>query len=87
MWLFSGPLLKEIRQYFDETAVHSNVDRTLYIYSGHDVTIVSLWRALGFEELIEPEYGASVVLELHEDIENESFFVKVGNKLRFISKH
>lgn len=87
MWLFSGPLLKEIRQYFDETAVHLNVDRTLYIYSGHDVTIVSLWRALGFEELIEPEYGASVVLELHEDIENESFFVKVGNKLRFISKH
>lgn len=71
-----GPLLKEVRTYFDHTTNHSNVDRSLYIYSGHDVTIVSLWRALGYEELLEPEYGSSIVLELHEDVENSDFFVK-----------
>ncbi|XP_035430321.1 prostatic acid phosphatase-like [Spodoptera frugiperda] len=71
-----GPLLKEMKQYLDEAVRHENVDRTLYVYSGHDVTVVSLWRALGFVDLLAPDYGASIVLELHEDIEQESFFVK-----------
>lgn len=71
-----GPLLKEVRQSFDEIVSQTNVDRSLYLYSGHDITIVSLWRALGYEELIEPEYGASIVMELHEDVENDTFFIK-----------
>ncbi|XP_013196183.2 prostatic acid phosphatase-like [Amyelois transitella] len=71
-----GPLLGEIRQHFKEAESHENTDRTLYLYSGHDVNVVSLWRALGHEELLEPEYGASIVLELHEEVEQESFFVK-----------
>lgn len=54
------------------------MDRSLVVYSGHDVTLVSLWRALGRRELLEPEYGASLVLELHEDVEQEAFFVKVS---------
>ncbi|XP_053601206.1 prostatic acid phosphatase-like isoform X2 [Plodia interpunctella] len=71
-----GPLLGEIRQHFKEMAVHEDFERSLYLYSGHDVNVVALWRALGFQELLEPEYGASVVLELHEEVEQESFFVK-----------
>ncbi|XP_075981914.1 lysosomal acid phosphatase-like isoform X2 [Anticarsia gemmatalis] len=71
-----GELLKQVRQQFDDTTSRVNVDRSLLVYSGHDVTIVSLWRALGFTELLEPEYGASIVLELHEDDENDVFFVK-----------
>lgn len=67
-----------MKQYLDEAVRHENVDRTLYVYSGHDVTVVSLWRALGFVDLLAPDYGASIVLELHEDIEQESFFVKVA---------
>ncbi|KOB74384.1 putative Lysosomal acid phosphatase [Operophtera brumata] len=42
---------------------HTNVDRSLLVYSGHDVTVVALWRALGFTELLEPEYGA-----IHHDV-------------------
>ncbi|XP_026726336.1 prostatic acid phosphatase-like isoform X1 [Trichoplusia ni] len=73
---YSGPLLKEIKQYFDAASEHESLDRSLLVYSGHDVTLVSLWRALGRAELLEPEYGASLVLELHEDVEQEAFFVK-----------
>lgn len=71
-------MLSEIKQYFNESVNHTNVDRVLYLYSGHDVTLVALWRALGFEELIEPDYGSSITLELHEDIEQNNFFVKVN---------
>ncbi|CAH2099627.1 unnamed protein product [Euphydryas editha] len=73
----TGPLLSEIRQYLQESVSHTNVDRSLYIYSGHDTNIVSLWRAFGFEELLEPEYGASLAIELHEEVEQDSFFIRV----------
>ncbi|XP_059049195.1 lysosomal acid phosphatase-like [Achroia grisella] len=72
-----GPLLGEIKQYLKETVNHENLDRSLYLYSGHDVNVVSLWRALGFQELLEPEYGASIALELHEEVEQDNFFIKV----------
>lgn len=73
-----GPFLRQITQYFEEIVNPVNIDssRTLYIYSGHDVNLVSLWHALGYEELLEPDYGASIVLELHEDVEQNNFFIK-----------
>lgn len=71
-----GPLFSEIKTGFTNTVANTNADRTVLIYSGHDVTVVAMWRALGFDELLEPEYGASIVLELHEVVEENSFFVK-----------
>lgn len=76
--MISGPLLKEITDTFYNCVHHINLDRSLLVYLGHDVNVVSLWRALGFEELLEPEYGASIVLELHEEVEQSTFFVKVS---------
>lgn len=73
-----GPLLEEIKQTLEETVSHTDLDRSLLLYSGHDVTLVALWRSLGFTELLEPEYGASIVLELHEDVEHDELFVKVS---------
>ncbi|XP_013148571.1 PREDICTED: lysosomal acid phosphatase-like [Papilio polytes] len=72
-----GPLLNEIKMNLQDSVSHTNLDRSLYIYSGHDVTVVSLWRTLGYTELLEPEYGASLVLELHEEVEQDTFFVKL----------
>ncbi|CAG4963629.1 unnamed protein product [Parnassius apollo] len=72
-----GPFLAEIKTNLQETVNHANLDRSLYLYSGHDVNVVALWRALGFEELLDPDYGASLVLELHEEVEQDSFFVKL----------
>ncbi|XP_068628776.1 lysosomal acid phosphatase-like [Battus philenor] len=72
-----GPFLDEIKKSFEESIRHTNMDKLLYIYSGHDVNVVALWRVLGYEELLEPEYGASLTLELHEEVEQDNFFVKL----------
>lgn len=70
-----------MKKSFEDTVNQVNMDgRIMYIYAGHDVNVVALWRSLGFQDLLEPEYGASLVLELHEEIEQDSFFVKVNFK-------
>lgn len=71
-----GPLLGEIKKHLRDSVSH-NVERSLYIYSGHDVNVVSLWRALGFEELLQPDYGASFAIELHEEVEQDDFYIRV----------
>ncbi|XP_041974334.1 lysosomal acid phosphatase-like [Aricia agestis] len=76
--LHTGPLLGDIRHHLEDNVQHTNVDRSLYVYSGHDVTVVSLFRALGFQELLEPEFGSSITIELHEEeVVKDSFYVKV----------
>lgn len=54
-------------------------DRNLYIYSGHDVTLVNIMRAL---EIIEqtsekPDFGATLAFELHRQNEMKDYEVKV----------
>lgn len=49
--------------------------KELFLYSGHDLTLVSLLRCLGIEELYKPQFGASVILELHNV--NKEYFIKV----------
>ncbi|CAK1548625.1 unnamed protein product [Leptosia nina] len=75
--LHTGPLLNNIRTHLQEAVTHTNMDRALYIYSGHDVNLVSLMRALGHTDLLEPEYGASILLELHEEVEQDTFYIKL----------
>lgn len=41
-------------------------DNTIAIYSAHDVTLVNFLRALGYDELIKPAYGATIGLELDQ---------------------
>lgn len=53
-------------------------DHKLVLYSAHDITIVNVWRALGFTDLIKPDYGASLVFELHTTRSGTSYEVKVG---------
>lgn len=53
-------------------------DRKMVLYSAHDITIVNVWRALGFTDLIKPDYGASLVFELHTTRSGTSYEVKVG---------
>lgn len=52
-------------------------NRKLFLYSAHDITIVNLWRALSFREYFIPDYGSSLVLELHELSNSTDFEVKV----------
>lgn len=50
--------------------------RPTYLYSVHDITLVNLLRTMGFtSEHLKPEYGATLVFEVHaiddiaEDVE------------------
>ncbi|XP_063634427.1 lysosomal acid phosphatase-like isoform X1 [Cydia splendana] len=74
-----GPLLSEMRENLEKCVSYSGEGpspRSLLVYSGHDVNVVALWRALNYTEDLEPEYGASLVFELHEELD-QGFFIKV----------
>lgn len=63
--LFAGPLLKEILHCMEESKDNPKSKRS-YFYSAHDVTIVNVMRTMGFtNELLKPDYGAMIILELH----------------------
>lgn len=53
-------------------------DRKMVLYSAHDMTIVNVWRALGFTDLIKPDYGASLFFELHKTRSGTNYEVKVS---------
>ncbi|XP_026465291.1 prostatic acid phosphatase-like [Ctenocephalides felis] len=43
-----------------------NSEGTIAVYSAHDVTLVNFLRALGYDELLKPDYGATIALELDQ---------------------
>ncbi|KAJ9586333.1 hypothetical protein L9F63_020041, partial [Diploptera punctata] len=64
--LIGGPLVGEITRNMENKRTGSlKPDRKMVLYSAHDLTIVNVWRALGFTDLIKPEYGAALLFELH----------------------
>ena len=63
---FVGPLLKEILHHMEESKDNLKSKRRSYFYSAHDITIVNVMRSMGFtNELLKPDYGAMIILELH----------------------
>lgn len=75
MSVFLGPLLKEILHYMEESR---NNPKRSYFYSAHDITIVNVMRTMGFtNELLKPDYGAALILELHLDNSGANQEVKV----------
>ncbi|XP_072758830.1 lysosomal acid phosphatase-like isoform X2 [Anoplolepis gracilipes] len=63
--LLGGPLLKEILSHMEEIRTDPKPKRS-YFYSAHDITIVNVLRTMGFtDELLKPDYGATLIFELH----------------------
>lgn len=56
-------------------------NRKLFLFSGHDITIVTIMRTLGFEKLLKPGFGASLTLELQKANAND-YIVQVRENLR-----
>lgn len=55
-------------------------NRSIFIYSGHDVTLVNLMRALDIidQTTMKPDYASALVLELHHSVTfKDDFEVKV----------
>ena len=78
--LHGGQLIK---RFLDNMNIFSNDSNTkkVYLFGGHDTTLMGSARALGIEFLI-PEYGTAIILEKLRDQNNE-LYVKVS-KLFFI---
>lgn len=55
----------------------NNLDnkRKLFLYSGHDITIVHVLRTLGVEGFLKPYFAASLIFELHKN--DGTYVVKV----------
>jgi len=81
--LIGGPL---VRYFLDHMAQHTNCKtsqcepRKFVQYSGHDSTLMSVYAALGYDELDMfkkmPHFADAIFLELHKD-EKENYFVQV----------
>lgn len=64
--IFPGPLLKEILLHMEEIKRTDSKPKRSYFYSAHDITIVNVLRTMGFtNELFKPDYGATLIFELH----------------------
>lgn len=72
--LRAGPLLKEILENMQNHESKESDKKKLFLYSGHDITLVSLMSAFGFDDLLKPGFGAAFNIELHKD--KEKSYVK-----------
>jgi len=71
----SGPLIKE---WVDHMEFPS---KKMFMYSGHDLTLLNLLRSLNASHTPLPQYGAALVMELHgagEDSVVEVFYYESG---------
>ncbi|CAO1431051.1 unnamed protein product [Diamesa tonsa] len=76
-----GPLMTEIIELMTNKRQHLfNHERTISIYSGHDVTLVNLMRAMNIIDQTskKPDYSAALVIELHHSLDHiDDYDVKV----------
>ncbi|KAF2883594.1 hypothetical protein ILUMI_22589 [Ignelater luminosus] len=74
--LKGGPFLKQVISRMSQKSQNNlKPDLRLILYSGHDLTIVTVMRTLGFGELLKPDYAASLIFELHQM--NNNYEVKL----------
>ncbi|KAL0276395.1 UNVERIFIED_CONTAM: hypothetical protein PYX00_003983 [Menopon gallinae] len=72
--LKGGPLVGDIAQHISQKVLNTlKPNRQLFLYSGHDLNLVSTFRVLGFPELRKPENGAALIFELHKGDSGEHY--------------
>ncbi|KPM10367.1 lysosomal acid phosphatase-like protein 3 [Sarcoptes scabiei] len=70
----TGLLLSDILRHIEE---RHRSDKRLFIYSSHDTQISVLLSALKEFNNLAPPFGATVLLELHQELEDRSPFLKL----------
>lgn len=73
-------LLQQIERTTIMPTTTTPINKSIFIYSGHDTTIVSLFRVLDVIEqtTMSPDYATTIVLELHQnEIFVDDYEVKV----------
>nr|CAD7434697.1 unnamed protein product [Timema monikensis] len=76
--LNGGPLVGDIAQHMaDKSSGALSASQKLFLYSAHDITIVNVWRMLGMTEMLKPESGAALIVELHLVGTNKDFQIEL----------
>lgn len=72
--LKGGPLLKQFITNMQALTSNSTADvPKMFMYSGHDTTITALLSALDLFPGRSPEYASLVLMELHQDTQNQYY--------------
>nr|CAD7264648.1 unnamed protein product [Timema shepardi] len=73
-----SPLVGDIAQHMaDKSSGALSASQKLFLYSAHDLTIVNVWRTLGMTEMLKPESGAALIVELHLVGTNKDFQIEL----------
>ncbi|CAG2172297.1 unnamed protein product, partial [Oppiella nova] len=73
--LRGGGLAKELTKNFNKVVNKSN-EKKLYVYSTHDTTVAALINAMNFPNHVFPPFGATLLLELHQNNKTNDYFVR-----------
>jgi len=79
-----GPILKLIIENSDIVAgtsesLNTNNAAKLYLFCGHDRVMAELLNSLGvFDMVTIPDFGTSIMMELHKDPKYEDFHIEVN---------
>ncbi|KAL1458069.1 hypothetical protein WDU94_008244 [Cyamophila willieti] len=74
--LAGGPLVtKIIDSMLDKRNGSLSPDYKMMLFSGHDTTVSIILHTLGYDKLVKPDFGSSILFELH--CINNQFYVKV----------
>nr|CAD7432325.1 unnamed protein product [Timema monikensis] len=86
--LNGGPLVGDIAQHMaDKSSGALSASQKLFLYSAHDITIVNVWRMLGMTEMLKPESGAALIVELHLVGTNKDFQIETGRPREYFPEH
>ncbi|XP_052899649.1 prostatic acid phosphatase [Anopheles moucheti] len=76
-----GPLVKEMLHRFRSKAKGTlKPNRSVWMYSAHDVTVANLLNALRIFELHNPPFAACIMLELRQPANGEQAYVEIFYK-------
>lgn len=77
--ILAGPLLSEVASKFVDPCVtdyeNSTVCKKMFLYSTHDIQVALFMHAIDSSLLIETYFGATIFVELHQDLNGK--FIKI----------
>lgn len=73
-----GVWLKEVLKNTIAKQQNQLPDKKMFIYSGHDITLINILNPLKLAKDLKPEYGAAFIIEVHSSQYND-YEIKVRN--------
>ncbi|XP_050314820.1 testicular acid phosphatase homolog [Anthonomus grandis grandis] len=80
MKMKGGVFLKTILDLMESSVNQTKIVPKINVYAGHDITIVHVMRALKLIDVFKPEFGSSLIFELHDDSVIKVFYWSTWNE-------